>query len=514
MTTGPTAETRQVTAHNTAGASQPPDATVTVPGAAAGGTTQIETHGIDVIPDSDRNGRPRDLFSLWFGGNIIFTYLLFGGILIALGLPLGTCLLIGVVCNLAWIFVGLLATVGPKTGTASLVVSRVQYGYHGNKPSCLLNWLVQVGYEGVDFALAALAAYSLADYLGWHMSTPVKAIVLLLIIGASFVVGLYGKAAVFVAQKINTWALGIAVVLFVIFLMPHAKWSYHPATALHGSALTAAVLIGVSVILSGPLSYPIAADYARYLPRKSSSRAVTFYTALGGFIPTVVLTVIGILAATVVNPNDFTSSMRHVLPGWFYPVFLLIILFGLMANSIYSIYSGGLTLQAMGVRLSRPKTVWFDAIVGTSISVYGVLIATNFLTVLQNFLLWSIYLLAPFFGIYMVELFANRGRYDPRALFLRSGPYWYGNGIRWGGVAALALGMACSALLSNTPYLKGPVSTHLLSGGDLSAVGGFLVGAVAYWALCIAPDMRSSTAEGAHLADLPDTPPSTDRTTR
>lgn len=509
MTTGPSTETRRATVHNTVGDTG--DETPVVSGAASDSVTQIETHGIDVIPDSDRNGRPSDLFSLWFGGNVIFTYLLFGGILIALGLPLGTCLVIGVVCNLAWIFVGLLATVGPKTGTASIVVSRAQYGYRGNKPSCLFNWLVQVGYEGVDFALAALAAYSLADYLGWHMDTAVKAIVLLVIITASFIIGLYGKAAIFAVQRFNTWALGIATVLFVIFLVPHVKWSYHPTAGLHGSALTAAVLIGISVILSGPLSYPVSADYARYLPRNSSSRAVTIYTALGGYIPTVVLTVIGILAATVVDPNDFTTSMRHVLPGWFYPIFLLIIVIGLMANSIYSIYSSGLTLQTMGVRLSRPKTVWFDAIIGTAISVYGVLIATNFLTVLQNFLLWSIYWLAPFFGIYMVELLAHRGRYDSAALSLRSGRYWYGNGIRWGGVVALALGMTCSALFSNTPYLKGPLSTHLLSGGDLSAICGFLVGGLAYWALCIVPEGGSSR-QAAAVVEMSAAPPSTDRT--
>lgn len=452
--------------------------------------TRIETHGIDFIPDSEREGRPWELFPLWFGGNVLFTYVLFGGILITLGLPLLTALLIAVVGNLAWVFVGLLATVGPKTGTATMVVSRAQYGYRGNKLSCALAWVVAVGYEGVDFALAALAAYSLADYAGWHMDTVAKATVLVAIIAASFIVGLYGKALIFVVQKINTWALGIATVLFAIFLLPHVNWSYHPAVGLHGWAATAAILVGLSVVLSGPLGYPTPADYARYLPRTTSGRSVTVFTALGGYLPTVALTVIGVLAATVVNPDDFTTSMRAVLPGWFYAVFLLVIVIGLMANSIYSIYSGGLMLQTMGVRLSRPKTVWFDGIVGTAIAAYGVLIASNFLTVLQNFLLWSIYWLAPFFGIFMTELLFTRGNYDGRSLHRQSGRYWYQNGIRWRAVLALALGVGAAALLSNTPYLKGPLSTHLLHGGDLSAAGGFIVGAIAYWALCILPSKR------------------------
>ena len=36
----------------------------------------VEAHGIDVIPDSERHGKPSDLFSFWLGSNVIFTYLL------------------------------------------------------------------------------------------------------------------------------------------------------------------------------------------------------------------------------------------------------------------------------------------------------------------------------------------------------------------------------------------------------------------------------------------------------
>src|SRR3954465_2540600 len=112
----------------------------------------IESHGIDMIPDEERHGRPWELFPVWFGGNVIFTYLLFGGILVELQLPLATSPVLAVIFNAAWGLVGLVATVGPKTGTATMMVSRAQYGMHGNKLSCLFNWIVQVGYEGVNFA--------------------------------------------------------------------------------------------------------------------------------------------------------------------------------------------------------------------------------------------------------------------------------------------------------------------------------------------------------------------------
>jgi nucleobase:cation symporter-1, NCS1 family len=453
---------------------------------------RVESHGIDVIPLAERHGKPTSLFSLWLGSNVIITYMLIGGILIVLGLPLGAAIAIAVLCNLTWIFVGLISVPGPRTGTATMVVSRAQYGFNGNRISCFFSWLVNVGYEGVDFAIAALACYSLASFAGWKINTPWKAVILGIIIVISFAVGLYGHATVLAFQKFFAWALGIAAVVFFAFLLPHVKLSYHPAAPLHGSALAVAVMVAVSVILSGPLSYPIGSDYSRYLPPDTSARKVVAYTTLGGFIPGVALTVIGILAATVVNASDFTNSIRAVVPGWFYPIFLLIVIFGVTCNSILSIYSGGLSLQALGVPLARSRTVWIDGVVGTSLAVYGVLVASNFLTAFQNFLLWSIYWYAPVFGVYMAELTLTRGYYDGHELHRVGGRYWYDRGFRWRGVAALLAGMVFSALASNTPYFKGPLSTHVLNGGDLSAVGGFVVGFGAYWLLCVLPDRRSA----------------------
>ncbi|MFJ3780000.1 purine-cytosine permease family protein [Streptomyces sp. NPDC090075] len=460
--------------------------------------TQIEAHGIDTIPDAERTGTTRELFALWVGSNVLFSNLLLGGLLIALGLPLVTAVVLAVAGNVAWILVGLLATVGPKNGTATMVVSRAQYGYHGTKISCAFNWLVMIGYEGIAFSIAAMGTFSLADYLGFGLNTFAKTVVLLALIVVAFAIALFGRNLLFLVQKVAAVPLGVATVMFAAFLIPHVHWDYTPAATLHGWPLTATVLIGVSIVLSVPLAYTAPADVARYLPRGTSSRAVALATAVGGYVPTVALMVVGILAATAVDPSDFTTSMRQVLPGWFYPVFLLIVVVGTLANSIGAIYSAGLTLQTMGVRMSRPKTVWVDGTIGTAIAAYGVLVASNFLTVLQNFLLWSIFWAAPFFGIFIAELIASRGNYDAAALHQRSGTYWYGNGMRWRAVAALALGMTCSALFGNTPYLKGPLSSELLHGGDLSAVSGLLISGTAYWALCVLPARRSRTETPAN----------------
>jgi purine-cytosine permease-like protein len=50
-----------------------------------------DTHGvdvshIDVIPPSDRHGQPRDLFQVWFFGNLSIGNAIFGALAIAVGL--------------------------------------------------------------------------------------------------------------------------------------------------------------------------------------------------------------------------------------------------------------------------------------------------------------------------------------------------------------------------------------------------------------------------------------------
>ena len=62
--------------------------------------------------------------------------------------------------------------------------------------------------------------------------------------------------------------------------------------------------------------------------------------------------------------------------------------------------------------------------------------------------------------------------------------------------------MVFTILCSNTPYLKGAISTHLLNGGDISAVGGFVVAAVIYWVLCVLPVRDQAVRESREIASV------------
>jgi nucleobase:cation symporter-1, NCS1 family len=158
--------------------------------------------------------------------------------------------------------------------------------------------------------------------------------------------------------------------------------------------------------------------------------------------------------------------------------------FGMTANNVIGVYSSGLSLQAMGVKVKRTITVWLDVVIGTALTIWGVFIATDFLTQMSNFLLWAIYWYAPFFGIYIADMILRKSEYDGYELFRVGGKYWYDRGFRWKGLISLVIGMVVAAMFSASYYYKGPISTELLQGADLSAISGMVVGGVLYWILC------------------------------
>ena len=87
------------------------------PAPAADRAGHVERHGIDVIPASDRHGRPRELFWVWMSANVVYLYFVLGGVLVLLGLSIWEALAITVIGNLWWAAVGWLAVSGPASGT-------------------------------------------------------------------------------------------------------------------------------------------------------------------------------------------------------------------------------------------------------------------------------------------------------------------------------------------------------------------------------------------------------------
>lgn len=443
----------------------------------------IEVRGIDVIPESDAHGRPREVFWIWLASNAAFTYILLGGVLILIGLNIWQAVIAQILGILFFVLVAFVGTAGPRARTPTMMISRAQYGIHGNRISALIAWFTVVAFEAINLTIGAFAAFALAVFAGWDLGTPGQALLLAIIAAVTFTIAILGHATLVVFQHVFAYALLAITIPLFIFVIPDVNWSYRPETALSGGDALALFFVGLMIIAALPLSWIMApADVTRYLPRETSVRSMAGYATAGYFIPTIALGLLAILAGTVVDMSDPTSSMRPLMPDWFYVLFLLVIIGGSITNNVFTVYTSGLSLQSLGLKVRRHYAVAIDAVVGTAMAVYAIFI-TDFLTTLAEFLQLALVWYAPYTAIFVVDLYLRKRDYDGVELHRRGGRYWYDGGFAWRGLASLFAGMAAAFLFANTLHWQSPISTNVLNGADISVFPGMLVGGGLYWLL-------------------------------
>lgn len=460
---------------------------MTTPAAAPEATGHVEAHGIDVVPEGERHGRARELFGLWAASNVNYLYLVLGGSLTLLGLDAWTALLVVLLGNLFWALVGFLAISGPRTGTPSGVIMRSMFGVRANRVNLLVSgWGICVAYVAINLSVGSLAGIALVEQLGVEAGTGVQVAVMLAVAAAILTISVYGHGLIVGLSGRLTVLLVAGIAVLAGFVLSHADLSYVPLDAPQDAGRWAAALAGITIIASGPLSWGTSADYARYLPAATSPRAVAGWTALGGFLPATVLGALGVLAGTAVDMTDPQQALAALLPGWFYLVFLLLIVLGSITQGVLTAYSSGLALQAVGLRAGRVSTVLGNGAVAVAITVYA-LFLSDFLDTLSNILELSVALLGPGIALYATDIVLRRNRYDGHALHDETpgSPFWYHRGVNWAGAGGQLLGTTAALLCVNSTLLVGPVA-DALGGADLSAFAGPVVAATVYAALSVA----------------------------
>jgi NCS1 family nucleobase:cation symporter-1 len=440
---------------------------------------RVEVRGIDFIPVAERHGDARELFAVWVASNITYLYIVLGGALIGLGLSAWQGIAVVIAGNAFWLMVGLISASGPASGTPSGVVMRAMFGVRGNRANvALVGWATSVAYEAINVSIGALAAFALLTEIGVASITPIKIAVVVVLAVATLTISVYGHATIVRLSGVFTVALAACTVLLLAYVLPHVNLRAvapgpHPATIV-------AALIGTTVIASGPFSWNTAADYARYLPPGTSTRAVVWWVGLGGFVPSIVLGIIGVLAGTAIDMTNPQVAFATILPAWFYPVFLAVIVAGSITNNVLTAYSSGLALQAMGVPWSRAITVVFDGAAGVALALYA-LFSPDFNAALEDILTLSVSLLGPSLAIYAADIVLRRNAYHGPSLHDESpqSPFWYHHGYNWAGITALVIGTLVALACANAGALRGPIA-NALGGADVSTLAGPLIAVAIY----------------------------------
>ncbi len=445
---------------------------------------QVETHGINKIPESARNGNVKDLFWIWFAANIGILGVVYGAVVLSFGLNFLQSLLVIILGSASFLVVGVFSVAGRDGGAPMMTLSRKVFGIYGNIFPNIVSWLSLVGWETITVITGTFALSALLSIF-WHTSylmSSLAAMVLMLI--GVIAAGLLGQATLVVIQTWASYVFGAMTLLIIALIIPQTHW--HNLLARPEGPWLTGVLPALSIVIAGTgLSWVnAAADYSRYLSKREKSGSIIWATTLGGGIPLFALMVVGLLLATRVpllaesaNP---IQVIRGTLPQWAAVPYLVTAAAGLVAEGDLSLYSSGLNLLNMFVPVERYKTVLVDAVIMTLGTVYVVLIAQDFLGPFESFVTLFGIGLASWAGVFLADQLTEKKvrNYPSRLLF----PDEHGSlrKVRWPALMAWIMGIIIGILFTTSPFFTGWLAQGIFADSGFELIFAFLLGASSF----------------------------------
>ncbi|MEV8629740.1 cytosine permease [Streptomyces sp. NPDC051079] len=448
---------------------------------ASGERIAMERRTIEVIPDAERHGTPRSQFTLWFGANMQITAIVDGALAVVFGadaLWAIPALLIGNV--LGGIVMALHSAQGPRLGVPQMVSSRAQFGVYGAVLPLLLVILMYLGFAATGSVLAGQAVSELL-----HIDNTQVGI---LLFGAlTAVVAVAGYRLIHLAGRIAT----VVGVLGLGYLLVRLFTQYDVGAHVGAKGFdTATFLLAVGLGAGWQLTFgPYVADYSRYLPRDTSTRATFWSTFAGSVIGSQWAMTLGALTAAVAGdaflPDQVGFLGRLAGPAVLAFLIYLVVVVGKLTVNCLNAYGGFMsiltTVTAFDGRSRISAAARAAYIVGfTALSVVIALAASaDFLTNFKNFVLLILMVFTPWSAINLVDYYLiSRERVDIPALYDPAGRYG-----RWNVIAltCYAVGIAAQVPFLATKLYTGAL-TEELGGADISWIVGLVVTAALYWA--------------------------------
>ncbi|HJW21572.1 MAG TPA: cytosine permease [Candidatus Limnocylindrales bacterium] len=441
------------------------------------GDLTIEGHGFEPIPDSARYGSVGRVFTVWFTPNLVPAAFFIGTLVTADFLKLGfltsvLAILVGNVLGSA--FVGILSTMGPKTGMAQLPAARLPFGKSIVVPG-LLNWISTIGWDGINSLFGALAITLLVPAIPFWLG-------LVFIVLCQAALGVVGYEAIHQFEKWGAIALAVMFVVLTASIAGQADTSY--VDGMSGLDQIGAFVAYVAIVASFVLAWTLyASDYSRYLPRDTSPSRIGWYALLGATVSSAWLEILGALVATKATGGESSDTIFNLLGGGGNVVAMLAmvaIVLGTIAVNGMNDYTGSLSLQAAGIRVRRVYSAVIVAILGFFWTLY--LNSSNFTNDFTNFLLFISYWISPFVGVVLADWWLRGRAADVSGLAnyarLPSGTV---------ALAALVIGFLVGIPFQNSTLgygWGGPfnyVTANYLHGADLAYYVGGAVAFLIYW---------------------------------
>jgi NCS1 family nucleobase:cation symporter-1 len=461
------------------------------------GDLSIEGHGMEPIPESARYGSVARVFTVWFTPNLVPAAFFLGTLAAAsfLGLGFWTGVAAIVVGNLVGsVLVGLLATMGPRTGMAQMPLARLAYGKSIVVPG-LLNWISCIGWDGINSVFGA-AAISILTGLPFVPS-------LVIIVVFQGLLGILGYEAIHTFEKYMAIVLGAMFAILTVKIAGEASSGMARVDAFTGADQVGAFVLYTTIIASFVLAWALyASDYTRYLPANASGSRIFWWTVLGLSLASGWIEILGLLVADKATAAGAVDTINTILSGTpLAGLAMLAIGIGTVAVNAMNDYTGSLSLQAAGLRVPRVVSAFLVAILGFGVTLW--LNAGDLVGKIENILLFLSYWIAPWAAVVLADWWLRGRRADVSRLTdlarLPSG---------WPALISAVVGFVISLpfqqsvlgadIAKATGLPINTISNDVLHYADLAYVVGFVVAFGLYWVLARgvarSPEAATSTA--------------------
>jgi len=310
-----------------------------------------------------------------------------------------------------------IATLGPKTGLRTMMISRYSAGYVGGTIFAFLNILTQMGFSVTCVVLGGQTLASVGDKLPLTVAIIIVAILTL-------IVCFFGYDALHVYER-YAW-----IVLTVVFCMMYglggkAGYDVQAQKPLEDVGRNrAGDILSFGGIVFGSASgwAPVSADFNVRLPVDTSSTKIFFLVFFGIWIPIFFIETLGACLMTIdwagatFESDGVGAILARVLEPWggFGQFLLVVLALSVVANNIPNTYSAALSIQTLGRPFQLiPRAIW-TIVVAVAYTVAGVVGRAHFASILSNLLAILSYWTAFFVMIVFEEhvIFRRRTGYD------------------------------------------------------------------------------------------------------
>ncbi|MDF0731703.1 cytosine permease [Pseudomonas entomophila] len=457
----------------------------------------IEKHTIGYVPPQDRHGKVRDLFTLWFGGNIAPLPIVTG----ALGVQLFHLNLIwGIVAILVGHLVGgvlmaLHSAQGPQMGIPQMIQSRAQFGSLGALLVVVIAGVMYVGFFASNIVLAGKSLHGVVE------SVPVPVGIVIGALGSG-IIGIIGYRFIHVLNRIGTWVLGIGIVVGFGYIFTHVQ---SDDFLTRGGFNLAGWLATVSLAALWQIAFaPYVSDYSRYLPADVKVSSTFWTTYLGSALGSSLSFIFGAVAVLAIPAGMDTMDAVKLATGALGPLMLVLFLLSVISHNALNLYGAVLSIitliQTFAYRwIPTAKTrAVLSLVVLAACCVVAVFASADFIGHFVDMVLVLLVVLVPWTAINLIDFYViHKGDYDIESIFKVDGGL-YGR-YNPQALIAYAVGIVVQIPFMNTPLYVGPVSEHI-NGADLSWLVGLAVTTPLYWWLASRDSAYRRRQMGGKLA--------------